>query len=420
MLEESSAEAQDSQGQSNGQQEPTVGPCGACSAANVHNRSKQWVKIAGTLTGDEMREHKMLSLPPSPEEEEEEEEKKEIPHDKYQATTFDLRLGEGHYLYGKNSDKKWRCIYIGEGELDAINQGCSEKFSRPEGPHPNTLTIPPFGSALVQLHEIVDTLTVAEEKKILLVGRFDLKLSNVHQGLISQQATQVEPCYRGRLFCFLHNLSSKEVKLKYKDDLATIEFSYVSCIHNEKEVDKVIASLKEKNHSKSRYNKKYCSCNGIDDIRYFYETGKLPDECGLLSFYDMLIKKTDSKTFINSVASVTASKMKTWQNVVIAALAAIATIMSSFIGSYYVQKSLLKDAIKEQLIEITPKFTSIEEKIKGITVSLQNSQNTTDYAIMASEVAQIKKDLASSISQIKEIKEAVNTFPTQKNSNVKD
>lgn len=57
-----------------------------------------------------------------------------------------------------------------------------------------------------------------------MAGRFDLKLSTIYKGLISQQATQVEPCYYGRLFCFVHNLSSKEIHLKHKDKVATIEF----------------------------------------------------------------------------------------------------------------------------------------------------------------------------------------------------
>ena len=138
--------------------------CGGCRTTGAAaDPEASWKKIAGTLTGEEMKKYSIFRSPRQNE---------EIPDNKYQATTFDLRLGEGHYLYGADATgrRKWRCVYIGEEErFPELNSNPgSEKFDRPDSDRPNTLIIPPFSSALIQLYEVVDTLTVAQRKGILV------------------------------------------------------------------------------------------------------------------------------------------------------------------------------------------------------------------------------------------------------------
>lgn len=294
-----------------------------------------FVKIAGTLTGEEIKKHQLIHPEPNSSE------------DCYQATTYDLTLGEGHYIYnGYNSEQKqkWDLIYIGESDtrLRVLNENsASEQYRRLDRDKPQTLNIPPYGSAFVQLNETVDTYTVAKEKDLLVVGRFDLKLSNVHQGLISQQATQVEPCYKGKLFCFIHNLSNQPIHLKYGQKMATIEFSYVSCFCNGEKRREIIDTLMTKN--KKKYDKQYCNETGISDVRYFHSTEQLPDDCGLLGLDKKVDKKVkeylDSDSVISGLAETIqdrVDKKSRWIQVITAtipaAIAALVTILLAIFG----------------------------------------------------------------------------------------
>jgi len=46
----------------------------------------------------------------------------------------------------------------------------------------------------------------------------------VYKGLVWVGSLQVDPGYRGYLFCPLYNLSDKEQELTYKEPLLTIDF----------------------------------------------------------------------------------------------------------------------------------------------------------------------------------------------------
>ena len=295
--------------------------------AQCENNMSCFVKIAGTLTGEEIKEHQLIHPEPN------------SPEDCYQATTYDLTLGEGHYIYnGFDSGKsqKWELIYIGESDarLKKLNENsASEQYNRLDWDKPQTLSIPPYGSAFVQLNETVDTYTVAKEKGLLVVGRFDLKLSNVHQGLISQQATQVEPCYKGKLFCFIHNLSNQCIQLKYGQKMATIEFSYVSCFCNGQKRREIIDSLIFRN--KKKYDKQYCIETGINDIRYFHSEEQLPDDCGLLGIDKKVKEYLDSEKVVEEIAKAVqkrVDKRAKWIPVITAIIPILASILLAIFG----------------------------------------------------------------------------------------
>jgi deoxycytidine triphosphate deaminase len=170
-----------------------------------------------------------------------------------QRSSYDLHLGDYHCVTNKKGE--WEYLFIGE-EKDAHYLS----FDLPIGDS-HAIIIPPFGSAIIQLNECIDTLSVFINRQILVAGRFDLKLSTIYKGLISQQATQVEPCYYGRLFCFVHNLSSKEIHLKHKDKVATIEFLRI-CSEGtdyDEEKEKYIAGLVEMATAEgTQETNKYC------------------------------------------------------------------------------------------------------------------------------------------------------------------
>jgi deoxycytidine triphosphate deaminase len=57
-----------------------------------------------------------------------------------------------------------------------------------------------------------------------IAGRFDLCVSLFCEGVILSNGPQVDPGFRGRLFCFLFNTSNEKVQLKRGEHFTTIEF----------------------------------------------------------------------------------------------------------------------------------------------------------------------------------------------------
>lgn len=225
--------------------------------------------------------------------------------DSYQLTSYDLRLGSCHYVFNHptesnssrvGSESGWQLIHIGsDEELGRLNENSkgSLKYEVPKALR-HTLTIPPYGSAIIELKEIVDTYTVAVKDSKLIVGRFDLKLSQVYQALISQQATQVEPLYRGKLYCFIHNLSGRYISLQEGDKIATIEFSYAGEQLSENERKALISKSSEKKKRPKKYTiSPYATKDGlgIQEVRWFYERNRLPSDCGLNGLYSDVEKR---------------------------------------------------------------------------------------------------------------------------------
>lgn len=58
-----------------------------------------------------------------------------------------------------------------------------------------------------------------------IIGRFDLSVSLFCQGIILSNGPQVDPGFKGRLFCLLFNTSNALIFLKRAQHYATIEFS---------------------------------------------------------------------------------------------------------------------------------------------------------------------------------------------------
>lgn len=96
--------------------------------------------------------------------------------------------------------------YYSEGEVKSLN----EKNS--------FIKIEPGDYVLVASREIANF-----PKDI--AGRFDLSVSLFCQGIILSNGPQVDPGFRGRLFCLLFNTSNDVVQLKRYQHYATIEFS---------------------------------------------------------------------------------------------------------------------------------------------------------------------------------------------------
>ncbi len=324
-------------------------------------------RMAGTLTGAEIARYNLIT--PLAESD-----------SNLQATTFDLSIGAAHYVYNGQNDldgKKWDLVFIGtEKERQRLNQKLSpdQHYKRPIGNGAQQFTIPAYGSALIQLNETIDTYTVAKQYNILIVGRFDLKLSRVHQGLLSQQATQIEPCYQGKIYCFVHNLTNQNIKLEYGERIATIEFSYVSCYCSSSERKKIIDQLISKNQIK--YDRDGCNGKGIDDIKYFYYNNRLPDNCGLLGIKDIINEPESIEKISENVNKKIAEdrdeknkradrKLKIFEILVTAVIALITTFGIIFINHHDDRITNLENEIKAFSSSGNPELPT--NKTKDIT-----------------------------------------------------
>ena len=79
------------------------------------------------------------------------------------------------------------------------------------------LTVEPYDYAIVTSREVADLPRDVS-------GRFDLRVSLFCQGVILSNGPQVDPGFRGPLFCLLFNTSNHPVLLKRGEHYATIEF----------------------------------------------------------------------------------------------------------------------------------------------------------------------------------------------------
>ncbi len=314
----------------------------------------------------------------------------------YQLTSYDLRLGSCHYIFDKSSGPSgpgWTLVHIGSmQQLRKLNQNViidAQKYHPPKGSR-NILTIPAYGSAIVELKEVVDTYSAAVQENKLIVGRFDLKLSRVYQALISQQATQVEPLYKGRLYCFIHNLGDKQIELQEDEKIATIEFSYAGINLEEKERKEIIE--KKKNEIVDKYkNSEYSGKDklGIEEVRWFYEQGRLPSDCGLNRLYDQVEQKVTSaserfdqqfsdyfekeSTLVKITDRVT-DRMQAQRKNLEALVAVVTAILSLGIGSliwmFYQElvelmerQQFYEELLYNKLAEETPTFSGVSQSM---------------------------------------------------------
>ena len=82
------------------------------------------------------------------------------------------------------------------------------------------LTLAPYDYAIVTSNEVADFPRDVS-------GRFDLAVGLFCQGAILSNGPQVDPGFRGPLFCLLFNTSSSPIMLKRRQHYATIEFHKV-------------------------------------------------------------------------------------------------------------------------------------------------------------------------------------------------
>jgi deoxycytidine triphosphate deaminase len=106
-----------------------------------------------------------------------------------------------------------------------LTLGSEYLFNR-DGSRPGSLQkLEPGQELLIPPNSIVFVST--EEKLTLpfyVAARFNVKVNLVYEGLLLGTGPQVDPGFRGRLSCPLHNISSQEVRLRAGESFAIIDF----------------------------------------------------------------------------------------------------------------------------------------------------------------------------------------------------
>ena len=296
-----------------------------------------------------------------------------------QITSYDLRVGEGHMVY--EADKgKWSAQWI---KPDIIH--CDSK-NPPFDPIGDRLVIPCYGMALIQLRETVDLRSCMEDKDypVMICGHFDLKLSRVKEGVISQQATQVEPGYKGKLFCYLFNQSGEDIYLSYTDinnaKIATIEFQYVSCVSqcDGKTKKQLLAEL-EKEHEKYS-SSPFCTDHGIMDVRFF--DGSLPKNAGLSVISKRLDEAHQEARNAFGVeikrAKESISLYKNWNIRLAASVFALLLAIIGIIASDTIQAHLLEvwtntNKIRTELVDIKTVENAARSSLQKLRIEAQKS-----------------------------------------------
>jgi len=90
------------------------------------------------------------------------------------------------------------------GKQEALNDGM-------------VLTIKPYQVAIIETYQTINMPRY-------LIGRWNIAVKKAYQGLLWVGGAQVDPGFRGYLCCPIYNLSTEDVVLHFRDNLAVIDF----------------------------------------------------------------------------------------------------------------------------------------------------------------------------------------------------
>lgn len=90
------------------------------------------------------------------------------------------------------------------------------------------------GKVVLEPHQVavVSTLETLNIPRFL-IARWSLRVRKIYEGLLWTGGLQVDPGWRGRLFCPVYNLSDEEVELRFEDKFFTMDFIRTTALTDE-------------------------------------------------------------------------------------------------------------------------------------------------------------------------------------------
>lgn len=87
------------------------------------------------------------------------------------------------------------------------------------------LVLPPHQVAIVKTYEVINIPP-------FLVARWNLRVQWVYEGLLWVGGPQVDPGWRGELYCPMYNLAEREVVIPYMERVFTMDFTRTTPVHD--------------------------------------------------------------------------------------------------------------------------------------------------------------------------------------------
>ena len=103
------------------------------------------------------------------------------------------------------------CLHVGEEFMIAGQRYNFEKQKL------NDFSIEPYEVAVIKIKEKICLPR-------FLIGRWDIRVTHAYRGLMWVGGAQVDPGFKGHLYCPIYNLSNRPVRLRRGDELAVIDF----------------------------------------------------------------------------------------------------------------------------------------------------------------------------------------------------
>jgi len=214
------------------------------------------------------------------------------------------------------------------------------------------LKIPAYSYAIVSAHEKASLPN-------FVAGRFDLKVSLFFQGVVLSNGPQVDPGYKGALFCMLYNGSDSKVGIARGQHFATIEFCTTA---------KLTAGYKKEHQGKTT-------------LREFMPSYAAAGQGGrLFETLQERIKSWEERLFF----------------LLPIMLAAVAIVVPLFFSLYQFSESKIKDMASDSEKTLAK---SLDENKKTLEKALDDSAKTikADHE----EIESLKSELRKTIDDLK-------------------
>lgn len=248
-----------------------------------------------------------------------------------QQSTINSFLGADVLLQNATSDTSPASYDLRLGD-DVWCQGEFSTLSEKK----HVLKIPPYSYAIVSALELANL-------PCFIAARFDLKNSLFFRGVILSNGPQIDPGYRGALFCMLYNGSDQPVGISRGTHFATIEFITTSGIG-------------------VGYRDKYQGKTALRDF--------MPDDAAV-SEGGKILERTEKK--IEKISD----EWKSFRAIVFTILAiAMTVIISPSLVVYFNMWGKVEDARKEYVTQ-TLVLKDLEVRLKELEIELKESKKNS-------------------------------------------
>lgn len=219
-------------------------------------------------------------------------------------------------------------------------------------------------SLTLEKNSIVFVSTLEElDLPYYIIGRFNLRVKWVYDGILLGTGPQVDPGFQGRLSCPLYNLTNFDITIKRKQAFATIDFV------------KTTPFLKGVDYAKKR--------ELVQQQEPFGSVGRVKLDNRQYLLYPQgfmgALQLRDAHELVSSLMEIR-REVRTWRYVgigVVTGFLALALSMISFGSNLYqfiVQNSRQLDAVEARVVSIDEKTKQLETSLQELEISRAAAQ----------------------------------------------